>query len=139
MKKQNIVKKSEDFNKIIKKRQGKASKYFIINQEKNTDITKFGITFTKHIGNAVTRNKLKRRIKNIIDINPKMYNKQTTYIIIAKKTTLDLTYQELEKELIYLFNKLKGEKNEEKEENIKNPISSLISNNSNRMYSNIKR
>ena len=44
-----------------------------------------------------------------------MYNKQTTYIIIAKKTTLDLTYQELEKELIYLFNKLKGEKNEEKE------------------------
>ena len=98
MKKQNIVKKSEDFNKIIKKRQGKVSKYFIINQEKNTDITKFGITFTKHIGNAVTRN-----------------NKQTTYIIIAKKTTLDLTYQELERELIYLFNKLKGEKNEEKE------------------------
>ena len=115
MKKQNIVKKSEDFNKIIKKRQGKASKYFIINQEKNTDITKFGITFTKHIGNAVIRNKLKRRIKNIIDTNPKMYNKQTTYIIIAKKTTLDLTYQELERELIYLFNKLKGEKNEEKE------------------------
>ena len=85
------------------------------NKEKNTDITKFGITFTKHIGNAVTRNKLKRRIKNIIDTNPKMYNKQTTYIIIAKKTTLDLTYQELERELIYLFNKLKGEKNEEKE------------------------
>lgn len=115
MKKQNIVKKSEDFNKIIKKRQGKASKYFIINKEKNNDITKFGITFTKHIGNAVTRNKLKRRIKNIIDTNPKIYSKQTTYIIIAKKTTLDLTYQELEKELIYLFNKLKGEKNEEKE------------------------
>ena len=35
MKKQNIVKKSEDFNKIIKKRQGKVSKYFIINQKKN--------------------------------------------------------------------------------------------------------
>lgn len=109
MKKQNIVKKSEDFNKIIKKRQGKASKYFIINKEKNNDITKFGITFTKHIGNAVTRNKLKRRIKNIIDTNPKMYKAKTTYIIIAKKSTLELTYQELEKQLIYLFNKIKNE------------------------------
>ena len=31
MKKQNIVQKSKDFNRIIKKHQGKASKYFIIN------------------------------------------------------------------------------------------------------------
>ncbi len=112
MKKQNIVKKSEDFNKIIKKRQGKASKYFIINKEKNNENTKFGITFTKHIGNAVTRNKLKRRIKNLIDNNKQIYENQTTYIIIAKKTTLDLSYQELEKELIYLFQKIKGVKHE---------------------------
>ena len=35
MKKQNIVKNSQDFNRIIKKRQGKASKYFIINKEQN--------------------------------------------------------------------------------------------------------
>lgn len=115
MKKQNIVKKSDDFNRIIKKRQGKASKYFIINKEKNKEEkTKFGITFTKHIGNAVTRNKLKRRIKDIIDKNETIYEKSITYIIIAKKTTLELTYKELEKELIYLFNKIKGEKNETK-------------------------
>ena len=115
MKKQNIVKKSDEFNRIIKKRQGKASKYFIINKEKNKEEkTKFGITFTKHIGNAVTRNKLKRRIKDIIDKNETIYEKSITYIIIAKKTTLELTYKELEKELIYLFNKIKGEKNETK-------------------------
>lgn len=115
MKKQNIVKKSDDFNRIIKKRQGKASKYFIINKEKNKEEkTKFGITFTKHIGNAVTRNKLKRRIKDIIDKNETIYEKSITYIIIAKKNTLELTYKELEKELIYLFNKIKGEKNETK-------------------------
>lgn len=112
MKKQNIVKKSEDFNRIIKKRQGKVSKYFIINKEKNNEHTKFGITFTKHIGNAVTRNKLKRRIKNIIDNNKQIYEKQTTYIIIAKKSTLDLSYQELEKELTSLFQKIKGAKHE---------------------------
>lgn len=115
MKKQNIVKKSEDFTRIIQKKQGKSTKYFIINKEKNEENkVKFGITFTKHIGNAVTRNKLKRRIKSILDTNKKIYNQNTTYIIIAKKNTIDLTYKELEKELKNLFNKLKGEKNEEK-------------------------
>ena len=47
MKKQNIVKKSEDFNKIIKKRQGKASKYFIINQEKKHQYNKIRNNFYK--------------------------------------------------------------------------------------------
>ena len=73
---------------------------------------KFGITFTKHIGNAVTRNKLKRRIKAIIDNNKNAYQKNKIYIIIAKQSTLDLKYNELEKELINLFQKLKGENNE---------------------------
>ena len=75
----------------------------------NENIPKFGITFTKHIGNAVTRNKLKRRIKSVIDNNKNIYQHNQNYIIIAKKQTLDLTYQELEKELIYLFKKIKGE------------------------------
>lgn len=108
MKKAQIVKKSKDFNRIIGKREGKSNNYFIINKEKGSN-TKFGITFTKHIGNAVTRNKLKRRIKSIIDNNKNIYDKNTTYIIIAKKNVLDLKYNEMEKELVNLFNKLKGE------------------------------
>ena len=113
MKKENIVKKSEDFNRIIKKREGKSNNYFIINKEKNLDNkAKFGITFTKNIGNAVTRNKIKRQVKSIIDNNENIYNKDETYIIIAKKSVLDLNYSELEKELISLFNKIKGDKNE---------------------------
>lgn len=112
MKKQNIVKKSKDYNRIIKKRQGISNKYFIVNKEQNNEnIPKFGITFTKNIGNAVTRNKLKRRIKSIIDTNKKSYINNETYIIIAKKTALELNYKELENELINLMEKIKGEKN----------------------------
>ena len=110
MKKENIVKKSKDFDRIIRKRQGTSNKYFIINVENNNEnMPKFGITFTKKIGNAVTRNKLKRRIKSIIDNNENIYNKNYTYIIIAKKEVLDLNYHEIEQELISVFNKIKGE------------------------------
>lgn len=110
MKKINIVKKSKDFDRIIRKRKGQSNKYFIINKEKNSEhISKFGITFTKNIGNAVTRNKLKRRIKNIIDNNEDIYDKNNTYIIIARKEVLSLTYNQMEQELISIFSKIKGE------------------------------
>lgn len=108
MKKKNIVKKKQDFDRIIRKKEGKATKYFIINSEDNNEnITKFGITFVKKIGNAVTRNKLKRRIKSIIDNNKEIYEQNKNYIIIAKKETINLSYQELEKELILTFNNLR--------------------------------
>ena len=107
MKKENIVKKKQDFDRIIGKKNGKATKYFIINiEENNENIPKFGITFVKNIGNAVTRNKLKRRIKSIIDNNDNIYN-NNNYIIIARKETIELSYKDLEKELIFAFNKLK--------------------------------
>lgn len=114
MKKINIVKKKDDFNRIIRKKEGFNSHYFIINSE-NSDKTRFGITFVKHIGNAVTRNKLKRRIKSIIDNNSSIYQKNKNYIIIAKKDTTKLKYSELEKELKEAFKK--GEKNEKYKNN----------------------
>ena len=108
MKKKNIVKKKQDFDRIIGKKEGKATKYFIINcEDQEEKIAKFGITFVKNIGNAVTRNKLKRRIKAIIDNNESIYEKNKNYIIIAKKEAIELSYKELEQELILAFNKLK--------------------------------
>lgn len=115
MKKRNIVKKSEEFSNIIKKRNGKSNKYFIINKEQNNEnIPKFGITFVKKFGNAVTRNKMKRRIKSIIDNNKNIYQNNQKYIIIIKKEAIDLPYEKLNEELKSLFAKLKETKNEKK-------------------------
>ena len=44
--------------------------------------------------------------------NKEMYEKDKNYIIIAKKNTLELTYKQLEQELVNLLQKIKGEKNE---------------------------
>lgn len=106
MKKINIIKKSDEFSSIIKKRNGVSNKYFILNIENNdSNIPKFGITFVKHIGNAVTRNKLKRRTKAIIDNNKNIYRDNKKYIIIIKKEAVDITYQEMEQQLISIFKK----------------------------------
>lgn len=115
MKKINIVKESKDFTRIIKKRNGISNNLFIINKENNnTTIPKFGITFTKNIGNAVLRNKLKRRTKSIIDNNKNIYQNNQNYIIIIKKEATTSSYEELESSLVSLFLKLKEKTNEKK-------------------------
>ena len=115
MKKINIIKKNNDFNRIIKKRNGKSNDLFIINQEPNNlNKAMFGITLTKKIGNAVVRNKLKRQIKSIIDNNKNIYQNNKNYIIIIKKEALNASYQEKEKSLISLFEKIKEKYDEKK-------------------------
>ena len=107
MKKQDIIQKGEEFTRIIKKREGTSNKYFILNQEEN-DRPVFGITFVKNIGNAVTRNKLKRQIKSIIDNNKNIYENKK-YVLIIKKEAKDEKYKTLEENLIKIFNKIKGD------------------------------
>ena len=58
----------------------------------------------KKIGNAVNRNKYKRKIRSIIDNYKKMYNNSKDYIIILRKEALDKPFNLLEKEFFNLMN-----------------------------------
>lgn len=105
MKKINIVKKNRDFSRIIKNNRPIKSNLFVIYLEKNTnDIYKFGISASKKVGNAVTRNRVKRQIKSILDKN--IYKNNFNCIIIIKKDIIDKSFDEMSKDLNILINKL---------------------------------
>ena len=106
MKKLNIVKKNEDFSRIMKKYRPFKSHSFIVYVEKETNnIYKFGISASKKVGNAVTRNKYKRRIKDIID--EKDYKNNFNCIIILRKEVLNLSFEDFKNSLLDSFDKLK--------------------------------
>lgn len=92
MKKQNIIKKNEDFNRIINE-----GKYMVVPgitlYYENIQINNyyFGITVSKKLGNAVLRNKIRRQIKNIIDQNK--YENGYNCIIMVKKSFIELDYK----------------------------------------------
>ena len=105
MKKINIVKKNRDFSRILKNNRPIKSNLFVIYLEKNTnDIYKFGISASKKVGNAVTRNRVKRQIKSILDKNT--YKNNFNCIIIIKKDIIDKSFDEMSKDLNILINKL---------------------------------
>ena len=108
MKRFEMVKSHEDFNNIINN--GKYIKnnnfviYILYNER---SYPHFGIAVGKKIGNAVTRNKLKRQIRTIIDNNKKFFNKNNDYIIMIKKNADNLKYNELNNELSSLIKEIK--------------------------------
>ena len=100
MKKFEIIKLHKDFDEIIHNGSYKKNKYYIIyNKERDLSFPKFGIAVGKKLGNAVTRNKVKRQVRMIINNNKNLFKNNRDYIIIVKKSVLDITYQEMNDQL----------------------------------------
>ena len=105
MKKRDIVKSTRDFEKIIKTGNCKKNKYYIIHYKKNElQFDRFGISVSKKLGNAVFRNKYKRKLRAIIDNYKKLYINKEDYIIILRKQAINEPHEKLEKEFFALMN-----------------------------------
>jgi len=104
--------KNEDFKSIIKGRKIN-NKYLTIFFKKLSDKNdkKLNISFVvqKKIGNAVKRNKIKRRLRNIMNdaIKKIKLNFQYSYLLIAKKNVLEDKYENIKKDLFIDFEKIK--------------------------------
>lgn len=99
MKKKFIVKNSRDFESIIKNGSCKKNRSFVIHYQKNDlPYDRYGISVSKKLGNAVFRNKYKRKIRSIVDKYKKLYINNEDYIIILRRGALEKSFIELENE-----------------------------------------
>ena len=104
--------KSEDFKSILG---GKkiSNKYLTIFFKKlsDKDYKKLNISFVtkKKIGNAVKRNKIKRRLRNIMNDAAKKIdlNLKYCYLLIAKISVLNEPYENIKQTLFSDFEKIK--------------------------------
>ena len=104
--------KKEEFKKLIQQRKI-SNKYVTIffgylnNKNKN----RLNISFVtkKKIGNAVRRNKIKRRLRNIMNDAYKKIsiNSRYSYLVIAKPTMLNNEFKLIKETLFLEFSKIK--------------------------------
>jgi len=97
------LKKNKHFSYIYRKGKRKSTKnltLFIVPSRYR--VFKIGISVNKKIGKANVRNKLKRRIREIVrkDNLPKNYN---NYIILTREGAQELSFEELRLQLKDLF------------------------------------
>mgnify|MGYP006111115925 FL=1 len=104
--------KNDDFKNLLK---GKkiTNKYLTIyfSNLKKKNNKKLNISFVtkKKLGNAVKRNKIKRRLKNIMNdaIKKIPVNFNYSYLVIAKLTMLDNDYTKIKENLFSDLKKVK--------------------------------
>ena len=106
MKKYEIVKKNYDFNDIINTGSYlKNPYYYIYYKVSNSNFPKFGLAVSKKCGNAVERNRIKRRLRSIIDSNKELFSSHYDFIILTRKNIGTISYQEMEYYLTTLIKK----------------------------------
>ena len=108
------LKKRKDFVLSNKLGQKSFNKNFILQKfslpdQNNLDLM-FGFTATKKIGNAVKRNRAKRRMRALISIFLKekayWFDDTSTYILIAKKSLIKESFLDLKAEMKECLDKL---------------------------------
>ena len=104
--------KNEEFKNLLKKKKV-TNKYVTIffGQLNNKDKKKLNISFVtkKKLGNAVKRNKIKRRLRDIMnDAFKKISIKLNySYLVIAKPTMLNNDFKDIKETMFKEFNKIK--------------------------------
>ena len=104
--------KNEEFKQLLQKKKV-SNKYVTIffGQINNRNNKKINISFVvkKKLGNAVKRNKIKRRLRNIMnDAYKKISIKlEYSYLVIAKPTMLNNEFKDIKENLFKEFKKIK--------------------------------
>lgn len=112
------LKKRFDFVRVSKCGTSLARRSFVL-QHFTPEIAKeeshrFGFTASKKVGSAVRRNRAKRRLRALVQNNLSLFEKTfltpTDIVFIARHSTFDLPFSQLEEDLANVLKQIKTER-----------------------------
>jgi len=107
MKKKYRIKKNEEFQAILRSGKSFANRELVIyyKEKPQQDHFRVGISVGKRLGNAVTRNRIKRYIReSFIQLDEKIVS-EVDIIIIARKPVVQMNCNQVKKSLLHLLRK----------------------------------
>ena len=94
------ITKRSDYLRASKSKYFRSNSFIIQFYNRVDDLEpRYGVTATKKIGNAIKRNKAKRRIRNLVkDLLPKYGKNGYDYVFIAKENLINEDWEVLKEE-----------------------------------------
>lgn len=107
MRKAYRVKSEKDFQKVFEEGNSKANRQFVIYKlpKKNQSHFRVGISVGKKVGNAVTRNQIKRKIRHaLMELNRENFIlNEIDFIVIARKPLANMNFKEIKSSLLHVL------------------------------------
>lgn len=95
-----------DFKRLERKGRRRIGQFLIVIAHSNAlDDSRIGLTVTRKVGNAVQRNRWKRRLREIFRRNKEYVPTGYDFVVIVKRSApADASFDELRSELLTLMN-----------------------------------
>lgn len=101
------MKKNSDFRRVYSSgKSAAASALVVYYRPAKRDFNQIGITVSTKVGKAVTRNLVRRRIREIYRLNEQRIKKGLDIVVVARVRSPFVTYRQLEKDFIWACGKL---------------------------------
>lgn len=102
------LKKSKEFSVVYKTGKSVADRYFVLYYRKNkSGQNRIGYSVSKKVGNAVTRNRIKRLLKEAYRLNYINDRVGYDFVFIARMSSKDVEYKQVVKSMGKLFGRIK--------------------------------
>lgn len=107
MNKRNRIKKNDEFQAVFKKGISMANRQFVVYvlEKQGQEKFRLGLSVSKKIGNAVTRNQVKRYIRQTFLELMDEVRPGKDYVVIARKPTATMDFHETKKSLMHVLRK----------------------------------
>ena len=101
-----MLKKNREFKKVYSTGKSCATAHLVLYTKPNYfEDNRYGFSISRKIGKAVIRNKLRRRLKEILRLHDTEMKKGYDLIFIARKSVVKLEYNKLERDVLSLLKK----------------------------------
>ena len=105
MNKRQRIKKNEEFQQVFKNGKSFANRQFVVYcyRKEEQELFRIGLSVSKKIGNAVTRNRVKRYLRQaFLEIKDGLQNNMD-YVIIARHQAAEIDFHETKKSLQHVL------------------------------------